>query len=74
MAIESGEGDRVEGVPYDHGGVSGTYYAGSNLLENVVFTHVPWGGHAAGAKRTEAIGIAACDRSDATRVRRKATR
>jgi hypothetical protein len=60
MAIESGEGDRVEGVPYDHGGVSGTYYAGSNLLENVVFTQVPWGGHAAGAKRTEAIGIAAC--------------
>jgi hypothetical protein len=59
MAIESGEGGRVQGVAYDHGGVSGTYYAGSNLLENVVFTQVPWGGHA-GAKRTKAIGIAAC--------------
>jgi len=59
MAIESGEGGRVQGVPYDHGGVSGTYYVGSNLLENVVFTQVPWGGHA-GAKRTKAIRIAAC--------------
>ena len=68
MAIESGEGDRVEGVPYDHGGVSGTYHAGSNLLESVVFTQVPWGGRAAwgeaGAKRTEAIGIAACKFDD----------